>query len=440
MNIIIAEVVILLLLILANGLFAMSEMAVIASRKVRLRGQAEGDHKGVQAALTLAGEPTLFLSTVQIGITLIGILSGAFGGATIAEELAKLLGEGSWLVPYSETLSVTIVVLTVTYLTLVMGELVPKRLALNNPERIAVAVAPLMQAVSRIARPAVSLLGLSTETVLRILRAKPSGEPSITEEEIKMLIDEGTQIGVLEPVEQEIMGRVFRLGDRRVSSLMVPRTEMVWLDVGDPLEENLSKMISAGHSAFLVCQGELDQVLGVARIRDIFARCAEGGPLDITPVAPLPPFVLESMTGLKVLKVLKEALSEIALVIDEYGSIAGMVTLGDVLEAIVGDIPAMDVEGEPEAIQREDGSWLLDGMLATDDLRLLLDLDELPHEDEGKYETLGGLLMTELGRIPSTGDRIKWKDLWFEVVDMDGHRVDKVMVTPVTKSSHPSGG
>jgi putative hemolysin len=439
MNVIVTEIVILLLLILANGLFAMSEMAVVASKKVRLRQQADGDNQGARAALTLAGEPTLFLSTIQIGITLIGILSGAFGGATIAEELASFFAEHTWLVPYSETLSVTIVVLIVTYLTLVIGELVPKRLALNNPERIAVAVAPLMQAVSRVAKPAVSLLGLSTETVLRILRARPSGEPSITEEEIKMMIDEGTQIGVLDQAEQEIMERVFRLGDRRVSSLMAPRTEMVWLDVEDPLEENLSKMVSAGHSTFLVCQGELDQVIGVARIRDIFARCAAGQSLDITPTSPFPPFVVESMTALKALKELKESQSEMALVIDEYGSIAGMVTLTDVLEAIVGDIPATDVEGEPEAIRREDGSWLFDGMLAIDDLRAFLDLDELPDEDEGNYETLGGLLMTQLGRIPFTGDRIEWKSLWFEVVDMDGHRVDKVMVTPVTDASHFAG-
>jgi putative hemolysin len=440
MNIIVTEIVILLLLILANGLFAMSEMAVIASRKVRLRQQASANNKGAQVALNLAGEPTLFLSTIQIGITLIGILSGAFGGATIAEELAASFSKQTWLVPYSETLSVTIVVLTVTYLTLVIGELVPKRLALNNAERIAAAVAPLMQTVSRIARPAVSLLGLSTETVLRILRARPSREPSITEEEIKLMIEEGTQIGVFDHVEQEIVERVFRLGDRKISSLMAPRTEMVWLDVEDPLEENLRKMKSAGHSNFLICQGELDQVIGVARIKDLFARCAEDQPVGITPTSLLPPFVLESMTVLEVLKKLKESQSEMALVIDEYGSIAGMVTLTDVLEAIVGGIPAMDVEGEPEAIQREDGSWLFDGMLAMDDLRMFLDLDELPHEDEGAYETLGGLLMAELGRIPLTGDRIEWKNLRFEVVDMDGHRVDKVMVTPVTEAPHPSGG
>lgn len=439
MNIIVTESLILVLLILLNGLFSMSEMAVVASRKARLKLQADGDKKGAQAALNLAGEPTLFLSTIQIGITLIGILSGAFGGATIAKELAGLFGKQGWLVPYSETLSVTVVVLTVTYLTLVIGELVPKRLALYNPERIAVAVAPLMQTVSRIAKPAVSILGLSTETVLRILRARPSGEPSITEEEIKMMIDEGTRIGVFDHVEQEIMERVFRLGDRKISSLMAPRTEMVWLDVEDPLEENLSKMKAAGHSNFLICQGELDQVIGVARIKDLFARCAEDQPVGITPISPSPPFVPESMTVLEALNKLKESQSEMALVIDEYGSIDGMVTLTDLLEAIVGDIPAIDVEGEPEAIQREDGSWLFDGMLAIDDLRMFLDLDELPHEDEGAYETLGGLVMAELGRIPSTGDRIEWKHLRFEVVDMDGHRVDKVMVTPATRRSHDSG-
>jgi putative hemolysin len=437
MNAITTEILILFLLILVNGLFSMSEMAVVASKKVRLQQRADGNNKGAQVALALAGKPTQFLSTIQIGITLIGILSGAFGGATIAEELAAVFSKQSGLAPYSETLSVTIVVLTVTYLTLVIGELVPKRLALNNAERIAAAVAPLMQTVSKIAKPAVNLLGLSTELVLVILRAKPSGEPSVTEEEIKIMIDEGTQVGVFEEVEQEIMERVFRLGDRKISSLMAHSTEMVWLDVGDPLEENLRKMVASGHSNFLICRGELDKVIGIARIKDLFARCAEGQPVDIKPTSPLPPFVLESMTALEVLKKFKESNSQIALVIDEYGSIAGMVTLTDVLEAIVGDIPAVDVEGEPEAVQREDGSWLFDGMLAIDDLRIFLDLDELPNEDEGNYETLGGLLMTQLGRIPFTGDHIEWENLRFEVVDMDGHRVDKVMVTPVTKASPP---
>jgi putative hemolysin len=316
----------------------------------------------------------------------------------------------------------------------VIGELVPKRLALSNPERIATWVAPIMQFVAVVTKPFVTLLSVSTETILRLVGIKAASEPAITEEEVKILIEQGRQSGVFEDVEQEIVERVFRLSDRTVNSLMTHRSEIVWLDVEDPLEENINKIISSGHSNFVVCKGNFDQVLGILRSKDLLREYAAGRFLAIPTSLRMPPLVPEGMNALEVVARLRHAKSPVALIVDEYGTIAGMVTLTDVLEAIVGDIPALDDEGEPEAMQREDGSWLLDGMMSVDELQILLDLDELS-DDADDYDTVGGLFMAQLGRIPTVGDSFEWNHLRFEVMDMDGHRVDKVLIMP-TPSSH----
>ncbi|HEU0293680.1 MAG TPA: hemolysin family protein [Anaerolineales bacterium] len=429
------EIIILILLILTNGLFSLAEMAVVSARKVRLQQRAEEGSRGAKTALGLAMQPTRFLSTVQTGITLIGILSGAFGGATIAETLAAYFARFPILQPYSEAIGVGIVVTVVTYFSLVLGELVPKRLALNNPEAIAISVAPFMEFVARLARPVVSLLSSSTEMLVRLLRIKPTSEPAITEEEVKILIEQGRQSGLFEDVEQEIVERVFRLSDRTVNSLMTHRSEMVWLDVDDPIQENIKKMIASGHSNFVVCRGDVDQVIGVLRAKDLLREYATRGSVAIPASLQMPPFVPEGMNALEVVERLRQDKCPVALVVDEYGTIDGMVTLTDVLEAIVGDIPALDIDGEPEAVQREDGSWLLDGLMSTDELQMLLDLDELP-EDSDEYDTLGGFLMAQLGRVPTVGDKFEWHDLRFEVMDMDGHRVDKVLVTPMKPATH----
>jgi putative hemolysin len=423
------EILILILLILTNGLFSLSEMAVVSARKARLQQRAEEGNKGAKTALALAVQPTRFLSTVQVGITLIGILSGALGGATIAENLAAYFAQYPALEPYSEAIGVGIVVTVITFFSLVFGELVPKRLALSNAERFAARVAPLMQFVSTVTRPIVSLLSASTDFTVRILGIKPTGEPAVTEEEVKILIEQGRESGVFEDVEQEIVERVFRLSDRTVSSLMAHRSEMVWLDVEDPIEININKMIGSGHSNFVVCKGSVDQVLGVLRAKDLLREYATRGSVSIPASLPMPPFVPEGMNALEVVERLRRDKSPVALIVDEYGTIDGMVTLTNVLEAIVGDIPALDIDGEPEATQREDGSWLLDGLMSTDELQMLLDLDELP-EDSGEYDTLGGFLMAQLERVPNVGDTFEWHDFRFEVMDMDGHRVDKVLVTP----------
>jgi putative hemolysin len=437
MNTLTTEILILVLLILTNGLFSLAEMAVVSSRKVRLQQRAEEGSKGAKTALNLAMHPTRFLSTVQIGITLIGILSGALGGATIAETLATYFAQFPVLQPYSEALGVGIVVTIITYFSLVIGELVPKRVALNNAEKIAAAVAPFMQFVSTVTKPFVSLLSASTDFTVRLLGIKPAGEPTITEEEVKILIEQGTQSGLFENVEQEIVERVFRLSDRTVNSLMTHRSEIVWLDVEDPIAENINKILASGHSNFVVCKGDVDNVIGVLRAKDLLREYAQGRSVSIPAALQMPPFVPEGMKALEVVEQLRGNKSPVALIVDEYGAIDGMVTLTDVLEAIVGDIPALDADGEPEATQREDGSWLLDGMMSIDELQMLLDLNELP-EDSDEYDTLGGLFMAQMGRIPMVSDKFEWNDIRFEVVDMDGHRVDKVLVAPIKSSKNQS--
>ncbi|NJM73559.1 MAG: HlyC/CorC family transporter [Scytonema sp. RU_4_4] len=424
------EIFFIVVLIIANGVFSMSEMAIVSSRKVRLQQLAnQGDSKA-RAALKLAEAPNQFLSTVQIGITLIGILTGAFGGATIAEKLAPYLKFVPLLAPYSEAIAVVIVVLIITYLSLIIGELVPKRLALNNPERIATAVAIPMRALSALASPAVYLLSASTDLVLRILGIGPSTEPQVTEEEIKILIEQGTEEGTFEEAEQDMVARVFRFGDRPVNSFMTPRPDIVWLDLEDSTEENRRKIIDGGYSRYPVCQGGLDNVLGIIPVTDLLARSFCGEKLDLTVGLRQPVYVPESTRGLKVLELFKQTVTHMALVVDEYGVIQGLVTLNDVMIEIVGDVPSVDDQEDPQIVRREDGSWLLDGMLSVDEFFELFDVDEFSHENRGSYQTLGGFVMTHLGRIPSAADHFEWQGLRLEVMDMDGNRVDKVLVVP----------
>lgn len=408
----------------------MSEMAVVSARKVRLQQLAnQGDAKA-RAALKLAESPNQFLSTIQIGITLIGILTGAFGGATIAEKLAVYVRLVPFLAPYSGQISFGTVVLIITYLSLIVGELVPKRLALNNPEAIAAFVAIPMRALSAFASPAVYLLSASTDMVLRVLGIRPSVEPQVTEEEIKILIEQGTEAGTFEEAEQDMVERVFRLGDRPVSYLMTPRPDIVWLDLEDSAEENRQKMVESAYSRYPVCQGGLDNVLGVIPVTDLLARSFKAEPLDLTVGLRQPVFVPESTRGLKVLEMFKQTVTHMALVVDEYGVIQGLVTLNDIMSEIVGDVPSADDHEEPQVVQREDGSWLLDGMLAVEDFLELFGMEEWESEERGSYQTLGGFVITHLGRIPAAADHFEWQGMRVEVMDMDGNRVDKVLVVP----------
>jgi putative hemolysin len=423
------EVLIIFVLMVANGLFAMSEIAILAARKSKLRQRAEEGEAGARIALELAESPGRFLSTVQIGITLVGVLAGTFAGATLAEELANSLGQIPRLVPYRETIGLGIVVLGITYLSLVIGELVPKRLALNNPERIAARIARPMKRLSSLAAPLVRLLSWSTDLVLRLLRVRPSEEPPVSEDEIQIMIEQGTQAGVFEEAEQEMVKGVFRLGERRIDVLMTPRTEIEWLDREAPPEETVRSITGSTHTRFPVATSSLDQMAGVVRARDVLAFCLADEPLDLDAVLEAPLFVPENTPALEVLDLLKASHAAMAFVIDEYGGIEGLVTLTDIMEAILGEMMPAEEAQEARAVQRQDGSWLLDGMLPVDELQDVLGIDPFSEEDEGPYQTLGGMVMAVMQRMPAIADSFERAGLRFEVVDMDGHRVDKVLVS-----------
>jgi len=424
------QLVLILLLILINGVFAMYELAMVSSRRVRLQQRAEDGDKAAKAALELIKHPNRLLSTVQVGITLVGIFSGALGGATLAEHLAPQIKKIPLLAPYSEGLALVLVVLTITYLSLVVGELIPKRLALSAPENIAAALAIPMSGLSRLTAPIVWLLSVSTDLGVRLLGVKPTTEQPITEEEIKLLIDQGTQVGVFEEAEQDIVQSVFRLGDRRVDQIMTPHTEIVWLDLDDPVEKNIQKALDTRFTRFPVGQGSLDNVQGILLSKDLFVERMKGNEIDLKSMLHAPLYVPESMPALSALEEIRNSGLLIALVVDEFGGILGMVTLLDILKAIVGEIPRQGSEQEQLIVQRADGSWLVDGLTQVDELKEILDMDSLPEEARVGYQTLGGLMMSRLGNIPTVGQYFDWEDFRFEVVDMDGGRVDKVMITP----------
>lgn len=435
---IVGHIAIILLLILANGVFAMSEIAIISAKKALLQRRAEEGDKGAATALDLANSPNRFLSTLQVGITLIGIFAGAFGGATIAEELGAWLGglvtsSGvKWLAPYTEGIALVVVVTVITYLSLVVGELVPKRLAMNRPERIARAIAGPMRGLSRLAGPAVSLLSGSTDLVLRLLGVHPSDEPSVTEEEIAVLLEQGTEAGIFQEAEHDMVKGVLLLDDRRASGLMTPRPDLVWLDLEESVEELRGKILAMPYARFPVAEGSLDNLLGEVQAKDLLAQSLAGAPLDIRALLRPSLYVPETMPALKVLEAFKQSGTEMAVVIDEYGSVQGLVTLQDILESIVGDIPSADERDEPEAVEREDGSWLLDGMLSVEELKEILNLDDLPDEERGFFQTLGGFVTMQIGRIPTAADYFEWGHWRFEVMDMDGPRVDKVLAAPLS--------
>jgi putative hemolysin len=432
------EILIILLLVIANGVFAMSEIAVVSARKARLQELAEDGDTKAQAALELANSPNRFLSTVQVGITLIGILAGAFGGATLAGRLATYLQLVPFLRNYSQAIALSLVVAFITYLSIIIGELVPKRLALASPEKIAASVAIPMQWLSKIAYPIVYLLTSSTDSILRLLGAGgASDEPLVTEEEIKVLIRQGAEAGTFEAAEQDMVERVFQLGDQHVASLMTPRFDITWLDINDSAEVNRQKMIESRHSRFPVCQDNPDHVLGVVNVTDLLARSLSHQPIDLIDMLRQPLFIPESTRALKVLEMFKQSGTHIALVVDEYGVTQGIVTLNDVMEVIIGDVPFADQPHESPAIQREDGSWLLDGTLPIEKFKEIFEIEEIPGEERGNFQTLGGFVITQLGRIPASSDHFEWNNLRLEVVDMDGNRVDKVLAMPA-QSRFPS--
>jgi putative hemolysin len=423
------EILILVLLLLINGLFVISEMAVVSSRKARLQQQANQGDRRAARALQLAQQPNNFLSTVQIGITLISILLGAVGGNAFAEPLAAALKTWAPIAAYADSLAFGIVVALVTTLSLLVGELIPKRLALHSPERVAASIAGPMTFLSKIFTPLVWLLSHATDFALRGLGIKPNTEPPVTEEEIQLLIDQGTEAGVIEEAEQDMVEGVFSLSDSRVYSIMTPRTEITWIDIQDSPDVIRKKITESPYSRFPVCQDSLDAVLGIVKARDLLgppSLSSEGFKLKdkLRPAFYIP----ETMLASRALEIFKEKDAELMLVIDEFGSLQGLLTLNDIIEEIVGDI-----EAEAQATQRQDGSWLLDGLLPVDDFKEIFHVDKLPHESE--YESLSGFVMMSLGRVPQAADHFEWNGLRFEVMDMDGRRVDKVLVTTLPARS-----
>jgi putative hemolysin len=420
---VLTDILVIAVLLFLNGLLVMSEMAVVSSRKARLQQMGNEGRKSALRALHLAQNPGTFLSTVQIGITLVGIIMGAIGGAAFSAPLARLFKLWSIPAQFSDTLAFAIVVILITGLTLLIGELVPKRIALHEPERVASTMAGPMLLLSRAFRPLVWLLGKSTEAILKLLGIKPGAQSTVTEEEIQLMIDQGAEAGVIEEAEQDMVEGVFSLGDSRVYSIMTPRTEITWLDVNDSPDEIRRKIGESPYSRFPVCQGSLDIILGIVKARDLLVLPGLASP-EFKLKDKLKPalYVPETMFASRALEVFKQQSAELMLVIDEFGSLQGLVTLDDIIEEIVGDI-----EVEKQATQRHDGSWLLDGLLPIDDFKDIFKLEQLPHESE--YESLSGFVMMNLGRVPQAADHFEWNGLRFEVMDMDGRRVDKVLVT-----------
>lgn len=426
------EIIIIFLFIILNGVFVMSEIAVVSSKKPRLQQRAnEGDQRA-KRALDLAGDPNPFLSTIQVGITLIGVLVGAVGGATLGDQLAPLIAQIPLLAPYATSIALFIVVLIITYFSIVLGEIVPKRIGLQNPERLAASLAGPMLFISRIFRPLVWFLTKSSDLVLRLLGQKPSIEPPVTEEEILVQIDQGMQAGVIEETEQDMVEGVFRMHERRVFSLMTPRSEIVWLDVKDSPEDIQKVIEESMYSRFPVCEDSLDNVLGIIKARDLLLESLHGEPLALKRNLQKAKYIPETAFASRALEIFKSGAAEMLLIVDEFGSVQGILTINDILEEIVGDLEV----GEPQATQRQDGSWLLDGMLSIEDFKELFNIRRIPDEDE--YETLGGFVMTSLGRVPKPADRFEWTIFRFEVMDMDGNRVDKVLVTTVPAATPPA--
>ena len=424
-----SEILIVLLFILINSVFVLSEMSVASSRKARLQQRVNEGDKRANTALKLLQNPNLFLATVQIGITLVSVLVGAVGGATLSEPLGVLFARIPAIAAFADSLALGIVVVVITFVSIILGELVPKRIALHNPERIASTLAGPMILVSKLFAPFVWLLGRITDFVLRVLGIKPGNEPPVTEEEIQLLIDQGTQAGVFEEAEHDMVEGVFSLGDQRVYSLMTPRTDVVWLDISDTTEEIREKIAGCEFSRFPVRQGTLDVMLGIVKARDLLVPSLSGEEIKLKDLLKPAFFIPETMFASRALEIFKEKGTEILLVIDEFGGLQGLLTINDILEEIVGQVEI----DEPQATQRQDGSWLLDGMLEVDEFKEIFSLPGLPHEDE--YETLSGFVMMSLGRVPQTADHFEWHGLRFEVIDMDSRRVDKVLVTTLPQRS-----
>jgi magnesium and cobalt exporter, CNNM family len=421
---------IVLLLIVLNGFFAMAEIALVSARPARLQPLAAEGSPGAEAALELKRDPSRLLATVQIGMTVIAVLSGTFGQATFGEALQEYLAEGGgFLAGYAHAVAIAVVVIGISYFSLILGELVPKRIALSHPERIAAALSRTMRWMARVTTPLEWLLSATTDLCLKLLplRGEP---PAVTDEEIGFMLREGVAAGHIPLAETAIVEMALRLGDRRIGALMTPRTQIEFLDLDDSEAEIRQRIRDSAYSRFPVLQGGTHQLAGIVQVKNLYDASLAGQPFNLRAALRPPLFMPNTVTVLRALEVFKSSGEPMALVVDEYGDLEGLVTLTDILEALVGDIPGAG-DSDPRIVRREDGSWLVDGMLGLDELKHALGVAHLPSED-AEFHTLGGYLMARLNRVPLVADRItadKWR---FEIVEMDGRRVDRVLIVPVT--------
>ena len=430
------EILFLTALIVLNGVFAMSEIALVTARRVRLARLADDGDTSAAVAMKLHDDPTRFLSTVQIGITSISILNGIVGEAVLAGPLALWLQSRGVDAEVAGIASTALVVVVITYVSIVIGELVPKRIGQFNPEGIARRVARPMMWLAVLTQPFVRLLSVSTNAILRLLGKQASSQEGVIEEEIHALLEEGSESGAIEQQEREMVRNVFRLDERHINSLMVPRADIVYLDTALPMEENLRRIAESEHSRFPVCRGGLDEVLGIVSAKQLLNQSLKGGQADLTAQLTPAVYVPESLTGMDLLEQFRASDTHLVLVIDEYGEIKGLVTMQDVLEAVTGEFKPRNLE-EAWAVQRDDGSWLLDGLIPIPELKDRLELKSVPEEGRGRYHTLSGLVMWLSGRLPQTGDVLTWENWRLEVVDLDGKRIDKVLATPAPAEEAP---
>lgn len=432
---------IILGLILLNGVFAMSELAVVSSKRIRLEKLSENGSRGARTALKLADSPSRFLSTVQVGITLIGIFNGAFGEAALVEKLSPQIAAIPALAEYAEKIALGIVVVSITFTSIVLGELVPKRIAMQYPETIAILIATPMQWLSRLMAPFVKLLTLATDFFMRILNLHHAKDNTVTEEDIAGMIKEGAEAGVFERTEHDIVTRALRLDDLHLASLMTPRADIIYIDLNDTVEQNLQKLADTPYSRFPVCRGDFSDVAGIMHSGDLFEqsiRSKSFSNIDIAAVTKPALYVPETLSAMQLLESLKRHRSELALIVDEYGEIGGMITLSDVMSALVGDVTVIDEEPVSDAVQREDNSWLLDGGMTIDRFREIFDTEvRFPEEDSGTYHTLAGFVLARLGHIPNVSEQFEWDSYRFEVVDMDRNRIDRLLVQNIYTSNVP---
>jgi putative hemolysin len=422
------EIIVIALLILGNGVFAMSEMAVISARKSRLQDWVERGNSRARAALELGQAPNQLLASVQFGITLIGILTGIIAGRGAAQWMAESVRDLPYIGLYREEVGLALVVFIITYFSLVVGELVPKRLAMRHPEAIATWVAVPLRVFTRLSAPMVHLLSVSTDLVCRLFGHIPSQEPPVTEEDIKNLVQQGAKAGIFQEEAEDMVQAVLHLGDKTARSLMTPRSLIAWLDLESSMDQIRAKIGASGRSRFPVAAGSLDKVTGIVQAKDLLALTLANKPIDLNALMLEPLFVPRTISALEVLETFKKTNKHIALVVDEYGGIEGLLTHHDILEAIAGDIPIGEKPADPKAVRRHDGSWLLDGMLSVEEFKEIFHVDTLPGEKRDAYQTLGGFVFTQMGRVPAVAESFEWRGFLFEIVDMDGKRIDKVLV------------